>query len=269
MKAGQRFARFVTDVVVRRPFLWRVFRAPLRRTFDRLAPVWDEMRLPEAFAPVEAALEALPEQPQNVLDLGTGTGAIALALLSQVKAAVATGADISREALSAAAINAENSGLGDRFTTVCSDWFENISGKWDVIVSNPPYIPSASIAGLAREVPGSALEATFTAHRDADAFGVAIPLVRWTGQHRAPLLVMSDARLEGGDRSKPSLTVGGFATGGADLPQISGRLEQTADGRRVVRLAMAQYRAQSATLSLPGLQVIGTRAGAFGFAGAT
>jgi release factor glutamine methyltransferase len=88
----------------------------------------------------------------RILDLGTGTGAIALALLSQVKEATATGSDISGEALAAADRNAEKSGVADRFVTVRSDWFENLSGRWDVIVSNPPYIPTASIAGLAREV---------------------------------------------------------------------------------------------------------------------
>jgi release factor glutamine methyltransferase len=88
----------------------------------------------------------------RILDLGTGTGAIALALLSQVKEATATGVDISTEALDAAAANAGKYGIADRFTTVRSDWFGEISGRWDVIVSNPPYISTASIAGLAREV---------------------------------------------------------------------------------------------------------------------
>jgi SAM-dependent methyltransferase len=95
VKAGQRFARFVTDVVVRRPFLWRVFRAPLRRTFDRLAPVWDEMRMPEAFAPVEAALAALPEEPRSVLDLGTGTGSVAQVVAERFPEAQVTGVDVS------------------------------------------------------------------------------------------------------------------------------------------------------------------------------
>jgi release factor glutamine methyltransferase len=88
----------------------------------------------------------------RILDLGTGTGAIALALLSEVGDATATGVDISREALDTASRNAGRIGLGARFTPLLSDWFENVSGLWDVIVSNPPYIPSESIAGLAREV---------------------------------------------------------------------------------------------------------------------
>jgi SAM-dependent methyltransferase len=95
MNAGQRFARFVTDVVVRRPVLWRVFRRPLRRAFDRLAPVWDEMRLPDSFAPVDAALAALPEQPRNVLDLGTGTGSVAQLVAERFPEAEVTGVDVS------------------------------------------------------------------------------------------------------------------------------------------------------------------------------
>jgi SAM-dependent methyltransferase len=95
VNAGQRFARFVTDVVVRRPFLWRVFRRPLRRAFDRLAPVWDEMRLPDSFAPVEAGLAALPEDPRQVLDLGTGTGAVAQLVAERFPEAEVTGVDMS------------------------------------------------------------------------------------------------------------------------------------------------------------------------------
>ena len=102
MNSGQRFARFVTDVVVRRPALWRVFRRPLRRTFDRLAPVWDEMRMPEAFAPVEAALEALPESPSRVLDLGTGTGSVAQIVADRYPDAEVTGVDVSQKMIDVA-----------------------------------------------------------------------------------------------------------------------------------------------------------------------
>jgi ubiquinone/menaquinone biosynthesis C-methylase UbiE len=87
---------------VRRPFLWRVFRTPLRRTFDRLAPVWDEMRMPEAFAPVEAALAALPEQPRNVLDLGTGTGSVAQVVAERFPEAQVTGVDVSAKMIEVA-----------------------------------------------------------------------------------------------------------------------------------------------------------------------
>ncbi|HVC86411.1 MAG TPA: class I SAM-dependent methyltransferase [Gaiellaceae bacterium] len=63
---------------MRAPFLWRVFRRPLTRNFDRLAPVWDATRVDRRRLQVmRTALEALPDPPARVLDVGTGTGAIA------------------------------------------------------------------------------------------------------------------------------------------------------------------------------------------------
>jgi ubiquinone/menaquinone biosynthesis C-methylase UbiE len=75
---GQRFARLATNLVVRAPVLWRVFRGPLTRNFDRLAPEWDATRVSrERLAPMIAALESLPDAPARALDVGTGTGAAA------------------------------------------------------------------------------------------------------------------------------------------------------------------------------------------------
>lgn len=88
----------------------------------------------------------------RVLDLGTGTGAICLSLLQECPQAEAFGADISRDALSTAMLNARDNGLEGRFRAVESDWFSAIEGRFDVIVSNPPYIPSADIVGLSAEV---------------------------------------------------------------------------------------------------------------------
>ncbi len=88
----------------------------------------------------------------RILDLGTGTGAIALALLSAVPQAVATGVDISDDALATAARNARALGLADRFSAKKSDWFAEISGRCHAIVSNPPYIPAKEIGALQREV---------------------------------------------------------------------------------------------------------------------
>lgn len=88
----------------------------------------------------------------RILDLGTGTGAIALALLAAVPRAVAVGADISDDALATARRNALDLGLAERFSTARSDWFGTISGQFDVIVSNPPYINSAEIETLQKEV---------------------------------------------------------------------------------------------------------------------
>jgi ubiquinone/menaquinone biosynthesis C-methylase UbiE len=92
---GQRFVRFATDVVVRRPALWRLFRGPMRRQFDRLAPKWDSMRGPDSLAPLEAALDRLAEPPRRVLDIGTGTGAAARLVAARSLRADVIGVDVS------------------------------------------------------------------------------------------------------------------------------------------------------------------------------
>lgn len=104
---------------------------------------------------VDAVIEALgarKDQTLRIIDLGTGTGAICLALLSQLPRAIGVGVDISTDALGTAMQNAVANGFGDRFEALQSNWFEKISGTYDVIVSNPPYISSSVIASLDREV---------------------------------------------------------------------------------------------------------------------
>lgn len=88
----------------------------------------------------------------RILDLGTGTGAIALALLEREPKAVATGTDISAAALARAAANADISGMSGRFAAVKSDWFDNVGGRFHLIVSNPPYIATKDLDGLQAEV---------------------------------------------------------------------------------------------------------------------
>jgi SAM-dependent methyltransferase len=95
MNVGQRFARLATDVVVRRPGLWRVFRGSIQRQFDKLAPVWDAMRSAGHRESLEAALEVLPEAPRRVLDIGTGTGTAARAIAARLPAAGVVGIDVS------------------------------------------------------------------------------------------------------------------------------------------------------------------------------
>lgn len=88
----------------------------------------------------------------RLLDLGTGTGAVALALLARHPAARAVGVDIADGALETSRRNADLNGLGTRYATLQSDWFGNVTGKFHAIVSNPPYINSGDIAGLEVEV---------------------------------------------------------------------------------------------------------------------
>ena len=95
MTAGQRFVRFVTDVVVRVPFAWRLFRGAMTRSFDKLAPTWEGRISDERLAPLKVALGALAEPPATVLDLGTGTGRVARIVAEAWPQAKVVGADLS------------------------------------------------------------------------------------------------------------------------------------------------------------------------------
>jgi SAM-dependent methyltransferase len=92
---AQRFARLVTDAVVRRPVVWRLFRGPLRRMFDGLAPTWETRIGPHHLGALDLALEGVPP-PHRVHDLGTGTGVVALALAERYPEAAVLGIDLSR-----------------------------------------------------------------------------------------------------------------------------------------------------------------------------
>jgi malonyl-CoA O-methyltransferase len=95
MTAGQRLVRIVTTVVVRVPGAWRLFRGPLTRSFDRLAPGWEGRVSDERLAPMKVALGALPAPPARVLDLGTGTGRVARVVSELWPDAQVIGADLS------------------------------------------------------------------------------------------------------------------------------------------------------------------------------
>ena len=110
---------------------------------------------PDTEALVELVLKhfaARAGQQLSVLDLGTGSGIIAISLLAHLPNAAATATDISSGALAACQRNAKANGIADRLTIVQSDWFEKVTGQFDLIVSNPPYIPSSDIFGLSRGV---------------------------------------------------------------------------------------------------------------------
>ena len=124
---AQRFARMVTDAVVRRPLLWQVFRRPLRSMFDGLAPTWETRIGPHHLWALELALEDLPP-PRHVLDLGTGTGVVAIALAERYPEAEVVGIDISpgmieeaRRKLPAELADRVRFEVGDASALDCSD----------------------------------------------------------------------------------------------------------------------------------------------------
>ncbi|MGZ3329665.1 MAG: peptide chain release factor N(5)-glutamine methyltransferase [Xanthobacteraceae bacterium] len=112
---------------------------------------------PDTETVVELALEMLraaprPVHPPRIADIGTGSGAILLALLSELPDAFGVGTDISEDALQTAHSNAVDLELAGRVGFVACDHAAALSGPFDLIASNPPYIRSAEIAGLATEV---------------------------------------------------------------------------------------------------------------------
>ena len=88
----------------------------------------------------------------NMLELGTGSGAIAVTVLAECPEVTCVATDISKYALETALINSKRHGVESRLKLLCSDWFEKISGRFDVIVSNPPYISSKEYDQLNAEV---------------------------------------------------------------------------------------------------------------------
>ena len=95
---------------------------------------------------------ALQQKADRILDLGTGSGILALTLLSEWPDALAVGVDICEKALLIAQRNAVQHEVSDRFQAQKSDWFEAISGQFDLIVSNPPYIGEDEIPHLDPDV---------------------------------------------------------------------------------------------------------------------
>ncbi|WP_423211615.1 peptide chain release factor N(5)-glutamine methyltransferase [Paracoccus yeei] len=127
----------VSQIIGRRAFWKHEFRV----TRDTLDP------RPETETLVAAAIE---EPFGTVLDLGTGTGAILISVLAERPGARGTGTDISVAALEVARENAETSGVCADFLR--SDWFSAVVGRYDLILSNPPYIAQAEMADLSPEV---------------------------------------------------------------------------------------------------------------------
>ncbi len=122
-----------------------------RDFFDHRFKVSDQVLdpRPETESLVLAALEV---PFARVLDLGTGSGAILLSLLAARGQARGLGTDLSEPALAVARENAEALGVAGRCDWLVSDWFGAVEGRFDLIVSNPPYIAAGEMAGLAPEL---------------------------------------------------------------------------------------------------------------------
>ena len=112
---------------------------------------------PDTETLIEAAVDLLAARKSEALrlvDFGTGTGAILAALLTEFPQATGIGVDLSADAAEVARENLSRLGLAARARVAIGDWDEGLDGLFDLVASNPPYIPSADIAGLAPEVRG-------------------------------------------------------------------------------------------------------------------
>ena len=135
---------------------------------------------PETEILVEAAIEILPDkESSNICEIGVGSGCISVAILRNLSNAHAIGVDISESALAVARRNAEMHGVAGRLVLKTGDVFEGVAGTFDLIVSNPPYVPAGDIASLQAEV------RDFEPHVALDGGGMGLDIVERI-VHEAP-----------------------------------------------------------------------------------
>ena len=139
---ARRAAREPMALITGRQGFWTL---DLEVSRDTLIPRADSETL------VEAALAARPEAT-SVLDLGTGTGCLLLAVLSELPAAWGLGIDLHPAAAALAARNANACHLAGRAAFLAGDWSAAIAARFDLVLSNPPYIPTADLTRLMPEV---------------------------------------------------------------------------------------------------------------------
>jgi release factor glutamine methyltransferase len=154
---------------------------------------------PDTETLVEAALQVVDregwrERPLRLLDLGTGSGCILITLLAELPMAIGVGVDVSLPALALGRDNARALGVGQRASFVASDWLDAVSGNFDLVVANPPYIATADIGGLAREVAAhDPLPALDGGHDGLDAYRRILPRLRQLLQKGAIVLFETGA----------------------------------------------------------------------------
>jgi len=199
--------RPMAQILGRRAF----YRHEFRVTADVLDPRPDTETL------VEAALTA---PFAHVLDLGTGSGCILLSLLAARPMASGVGTDLSPAALDVAHDNAARLGLAERCLLVHGDWYSPVEGRFDLIVSNPPYIAAAEMPGLA---PDLSHEPRMALTDEGDGLSAYRVIVPGAGAHlRAGGRLMVETGWQQGAAVAELFTDAGFDTVKL-LPDLAGR----------------------------------------------
>ncbi|MFQ5763655.1 MAG: peptide chain release factor N(5)-glutamine methyltransferase [Rhodospirillales bacterium] len=141
---------------------------------------------PDSETLVEAALASVPDRGarMRVLDLGTGSGCLLVALLSELPCARGLGVDASEAALAVARLNAKAQGLAGRARFRQGDWGAGIRGGFELVVANPPYVADPDFAGLAPEV--ARFEPRLALSGGADGLRCYRALAPWIGRLLVP-----------------------------------------------------------------------------------
>jgi release factor glutamine methyltransferase len=193
---------------------------------------------PDTETVVELALELLRadgalNRQLRIADLGTGSGAILLALLSELPNALGFGTDISTLALQTAGANAANAGLTHRATFIACDYGSGLFGPFDLIVSNPPYIRSADIADLAAEVRQYDPSAALNGGADGlDAYRALIPQAAGLLATGAALVVEAGEGQSG--QIEALMTAAGLMPAGVPKADLAG-IQRAVAGRKMPR----------------------------------
>jgi len=169
----------------------------------------------------------------RIADIGTGSGAILLALLSELPNATGVGTDISREALRTAQANADLLGFARRAAFVACDYAMALSGVFDLIVSNPPYVRSADIGSLATEVRNHDPLAALDGGADGlDAYRALIPQAACLLAPRAALVVEAGEGQSG--QIQDLMTAEGLTPAGGPKADLAG-IPRAVAGRKMPR----------------------------------
>ena len=147
-KARSKFKRAIQDRAERRP----VSQIIGRREFYKSSFLIDSNTLDPRPETEILVGEAVALRPKGILDLGTGSGCVLLSILSECPSSTGVGVDCSESAIGLARANAHRLGVESRVEFAVSDWFVQVTGKFDLIVSNPPYVSEAEYECLPAEI---------------------------------------------------------------------------------------------------------------------